>query len=886
VRIQATGPATLVALAALGGATCWTTLIPGGALAAAPAHVLVAGSSPAAASPASVAKAPSKPPLSTGEAGPGEGDAGGAGGAGEDTGGAPEAQVDPLVSNGLGSPTCKGTLAGELPPTSRRNCETSGFVAAPAPTGDYAFDVHIDTGLLGFSTGVVDSAIQDLLVGPAWMALVWAVHALVVMLEWCFTLDLLDSSAAIGLGGGLRQMQATFTEPWLVIALACASVLSLYHGLIRRRVADTLGEALLMGAMMVAGLAVIADPTGTVGALGQWADQASLGALAVAAQGTPASPGRALGSAFGGLFTAAIEAPWCYLEFGDVSWCREPSRLDPRLRTAASRIAAQDASAVECHPEPAAPVPCVPAGSAQGRALEHSAELLRDARSNGAIFLALPANGAARNSINEPGSLLRAICQSADATNCRGPSAQQAEFRTNGGTVSRLGGLVLIGGGLLGMLLLLGFLAVRLLVAAIFSLLYLLLAPAVVLAPAFGESGRALFRKWGVQLLAAVVSKLVFSFLLGAVLAVLAILSRLSALGWWTQWLLMSSFWWGAYKRRHQALGAPGAAAGAQTARRRSLVRRIGDVLETPRAGVAAARWAKARLSREPSPERQRELARTGRELARAGAGEQVARTLVAEHHDARERAANAPEIQRRLGVKRAQLARIAGERAAALAKGDTRRAARLGGRGERVRGEVEREQAQLDAARRTVREGERAQSRTGVLYTPGRRDAQARFLDAQAALPARGRADSTVARHDYSRLASLVGYGREEYEHLDPRRRRAARAEIDRELALRGVLDRAATALTDGADALTVGRRERRKAGRELDGAVRQRMREHGHGMPASRQPRSGVERWLEAGRADRRHVPPASADRSTVLDDAREVAARRKRQLGRDRP
>jgi hypothetical protein len=99
-------------------------------------------------------------------------------------------------------------------------------------------------------------------------------------------------------------------------------------------------------------------------------------------------------------------------------------------------------------------------------------------------------------------------------------------------------------------------------------------------------------------------------------------------------------------------------------------------------------------------------------------------------------------------------------------------------------------------------------------------------------------------------------------------------------------VLDRAATALTDGADALTVGRRERRKAGRELDGAVRQRMREHGHGMPASRQPRSGVERWLEAGRADRRHVPPASADRSTVLDDAREVAARRKRQLGRDRP
>ena len=120
---------------------------------------------------------------------------------------------------------------------------------------------------------------------------------------------------------------------------------------------------------------------------------------------------------------------------------------------------------------------CVPAGSAQATALEHSAELLRDARSNGAIFLALPANGPARNSINEPGSLLRTLCQSSESTNCRGPTAAQAEFRTNGGTWPRLVGLLLIAGGLLGMLLLLGFVAVRLLAAAIFSLLYLLLAP-------------------------------------------------------------------------------------------------------------------------------------------------------------------------------------------------------------------------------------------------------------------------------------------------------------------------------------------------------------------------------------------------------------------------
>ena len=68
--------------------------------------------------------------------------------------------------------------------------------------------------------------------------------------------------------------------------------------------------------------------------------------------------------------------------------------------------------------------------------------------------------------------------------------------------------------GALGMVLLLGFIALRLLSAAIFSLLYLLLAPGMVLAPALGEGGRAIFRRWAGQLLGAVVSKLLFSFLL------------------------------------------------------------------------------------------------------------------------------------------------------------------------------------------------------------------------------------------------------------------------------------------------------------------------------------------------------------------------------------
>jgi hypothetical protein len=777
-----------------------------------------------------VKRAPSSPPLTSSDA---EADSG----VGEEAqGSTPQLEADPLVSNGLGSPSCKDQLTSELSASGRRNCETSGFAAAPAPTGDYGLDVHIDSGVLDISSWGWIVA-QDLVIAPLWMALVWAVHAVVVMLEWSFTIDLLDSATADGVGTGLRHMQSTFTQSWLPIALCAASVLALYHGLIRRRVAETLGEALLMAAMMIAGLWVIVDPTGTVGALGEWANQASLGTLAVAAGGSPASPGSTLAGSLETVFVTAIEAPWCYLEFGDVGWCREPSQLDPGLRQAGLKIAAEERAGA--------------GASAHADALEHSAELLSGARSNGALFLALPANDAARNSINDQGSLLRTLCDSSEATSCRGPTAAQAEFRTSGATLSRLGGVLLIAAGLLGMLLLLGFIAVRLLTAALFSLLYLLLAPAMVLAPAFGDAGRALFRRWGARLLGAVVSKLVFAFLLGVLLSIISILSELQALGWWTQWLLMSAFWWSVYTHRHQAF----AAAQGERAEGRSVVRRMGNVLES-RKGMAVARWAKSRRSRPaPRVEQQRRIGQGGREPARARADEQVHRTLEGEHRDAIATAANAGAIKQRVSAKQAQLKRLRRERGTALTAGDARRAARLGHRRERVRGEIESEQHALNAAQRIVHDGEQAYHRGGELHTRERREQQSRFLDEQAALAPAAVARHAQERRDYAALSRLAGYGRGEYQQLDPGGQRAARLEIDRELASRGELGktaRIATAVASDAETL----------------------------RPLA--PRLPVQDRPAQGRAERDHWP----ERSSVMRDAREVAARRKRQLGRDRP
>jgi len=835
--------------------------------------------------PPTNARAPRGPSLGSGSGGAW----GSSGVEAEDGGDTGQGEADPLVGNGLGSPLCKGELDGGLSATSRRDCETSGFVAAPAPTGNYGIDVHIDTGVLGFSSGGLLSTVQDLFVTPLWMVLVWAVHALVVMVEWGFTIDLLDSPAAGGVGRGLRLMQSALTEPWLVSVLAVASVLAAYNGLVRRRVAETVGETLLMLTMMAGGMWVILDPAGTVGALGRWANQASLGTLAVAVQGTPAGPGRALADSMRTVFGAAIEAPWCYLEFGDVDWCRDPARLDSRLRAAGLKIAASEQAQAGCklgvdrsH--------CPASASAQARALEHSAELLRDAHSNGAIFLALAPNGPERNSINKQGSLLRTLCQRSDATACRGPTAAQAQFRTNGGTWARVGGLLLIVAGVLGMMMLLGFIALRLLAAALFSLLYLLLAPAAVLAPALGDGGRAAFRRWAARLLGAVVSKLLYSFLLGVVLTVVAVLENLRGLGWWTQWLLISTFWWGAYARRYQALGAAESAlgdrrsAGGHGGSRWSMAWRRSKALETPRVAIGVAQRTKARLSREaPSVERRQQLAQVGRERAHEVAAEQVGRTLEREHDEARVLVGEGPEIQTRLSGIRAQLARVRRAREQATATGDTRRALKLGAREHRITGEIAREEGALGQARRIVAGGDSTQRRTSEPYTRQQREERARLLDAQAALPAAGRINGDGKHRDYAALAGLAGHGRDEYERLDPRRRREARLQIDRELALRRELG-GATADIAGMGGSSPGWRDRRKASGEFDRALDERMRAGGHSRPGAPGGGSRLDAWKHEGQSTAQHAPARQAG-SPVLDDAREVAARRKRQLGRDR-
>lgn len=835
-------------------------------------HVPVPGSRPSGhrVEPAQLHKASGGQPLvaSTGGTFPATGDAGGTGEA--------EGEPDPLVSNGLGSPLCAGAAQAGLSVASRRDCQTSGFVAAAAPTDNYGIDVHIDTGAFGLSSGGLLSTVQDLFVTPIWMALVWTVHAVLVMLEWSFQIDLLDGSAGT-IGSALREMQSALTLPWLFTVLPIAAVLTAYKGLVRRRVSDAIGDVLLMAAMIVGGMGVMLDPVGTVGAIGSWANQASLGTLAVAASGVPSKSTSALGDDMGTVFDAVVEAPWCYLEFGDVSWCREPAQLDPALRTAALRISGQEQALIGCREASSQLSGCVGRGSAQASALRRSAELLNRARSNGAIFLSLPANGPARNSINETNSLLRTLCGNGEATKCHGPTAGQAEFRTNSGTWPRVGGLLLIVAGALGMLLLLGFIVLRLLGSALLALLYLLMAPAAVLAPALGDVGRAVFRRWAVRLLGAVLSKLMYSFVLGVVLAIAGIVVELRALGWWTQWLLLSAFWWGVFARRHQALGFfKDTATPGGRARGPSGIRRVREVLASPRSALGLGRPSQSRGSKPaPDPGGRSRITRAVEGAAPATIDVQVEESLRGDRERARSRVAGADRERARIADLRAKATRLGSQREQAANAGDTRRAANLGLRAARAERELAQRKGDLLHAEKIAFRPSALRRAVAGEFTNEARTRRGAWLDAQAALLRGGRVDSAGARRDYPALATLIGSDREAYERLDPGARRAARLHIDRELAARSPL---ATSPGDRAD------REGRPTGlrpepRSVSGVAPGATAGAGAG---AKRPRALPVHPDQLQSGPRR---PPGAGSSPVMDDAREVAARRKRQLGWNR-
>lgn len=326
--------------------------------------------------------------------------------------------ASPLAANGFESPSCaSGQLEAQLSPSERTNCSISGVAIAPVPLSNYAVDTNIPSGLGASFHDDIDSVVEDLFVTPVWTAVVWLDHVVLIALEWCYALDLLAPNVLSRVASVLGAARSVFTDPWLGLALALAAIGFAWQGLVRRRVLDTLGQVALMTVMVAAGLFIVADPSGTVGAVGGLADRAALATVAAAATGDPSTPVATVDGAFSSVFESAISGPWCYLEFGDVEWCRDPAALDPRLAAVASRLETLYRSEASCHAPAVGLIQCAPGGSALQSELAGAATALGSARSNGEFFLALPPDALARTQLSgQPATptLYGTLCGSSD----------------------------------------------------------------------------------------------------------------------------------------------------------------------------------------------------------------------------------------------------------------------------------------------------------------------------------------------------------------------------------------------------------------------------------------------------------------------------------------
>jgi hypothetical protein len=256
------------------------------------------------------------------------------------------------------------------------------------------------------------------------------------------------------------------------------------------------------------------------------------------------------------------------------------------------------------------------------------------------------------------------------------------------------------------------------------------------------------------------------------------------------------------------------------------------------------------------------------RRAARRGAGaavdRQVQRMLESERRAATPPTRLTRAAREQLSAEQSRLARLQREHTRALAAGNTRRAAELAHRKHRVEDGVRRRQRELDAAAHGTDD---QQSANRARSSSRERAAQSSsFLDAQARLPGSLRASGSAAgeRRNYTELAPLIGLGRDRYVRLPAREQRMARLEIDRELASR-TRSRSGVKSTAGDSGFEPQR------SRPRDGGPAGKA-----GMPS---PPLGDHARAEG-------APRAEAEESTVMRDAREVAARRKRQLGIGRP
>ena len=372
----------------------------------------------------------------------------------------------------------------------------------------------------------------------------------------------------------------------------------------------------------------------------------------------------------------------------------------------------------------------------------------------------------------------------------------KVKLQEKGGTFTRVALLCMVALGLTGAICLLLYLAVKLVLAGLLSLILLLLAPAMLFAPAFGESGRATFLGWAKRLIGALAAKLIYSLLLAVVVVAATALASLD-IGWFGTWLLQIAFWWGILIKRKELTGF--LSVGQPDEERRGASSALVRAYQTAHAAAAFGAGAKAAdarrsLARACAGARDRDGAR-----ARRGAGRPRSRPrrssaatpsapASSSSPGARETLALRGPLERDRRALDRELAPLDRNRAKARATGERAARHRPPRRScwldQRARIERALDSERMRQAERSIAESERAQAREGRIVTRLETAAwrEQRRRDIEQGLPP-----------EHERSLRAAGIDPRDFADADPARRqeylRQSRAAIEHHRSLLAAL-------------------------------------------------------------------------------------------------
>jgi hypothetical protein len=432
------------------------------------------------------------------------------------------------------------------------------------PLSSYQLDQFFPAISAGVFSGVDTSGLLPMIAyfiaQIVWLITSFVSNAVITLFAFAFSLDLVNGNGARGSGGLAPVSQAianiyhsTFGQPWLIAAVAFTSIWAMWKALVQRRYTETAGTLALSLLYCVIALAIVTQPERTIGPASQYANKLSTALLSLTSQGKLTSEQSAKQAASDQLFSLLIAQPWTVLEFGGVEHCTtqsagkavsvpvrplggnpgEEAALSRRLQTSTELKTPGGQTCINNELKYAPHFLRFPFASKR-RELEY--EALKHGTDS-----KLPDSDPAKHDSSYP---------------LGPPDEPAAEAADKGGQYERFLLSILIGIGSLGAWLLLGALALGVIVAGVFLLMWLGFAPFALVIGVIPGRGHDFFRGYISRIAGYLLRKVIYSAILAVVLAVCAALAQATSnLGWLMAFALQAVFLWAVFLQRERIAG-------------------------------------------------------------------------------------------------------------------------------------------------------------------------------------------------------------------------------------------------------------------------------------------------------------------------------------------